>query len=94
MNAKELFAQKAYKEFDKKVRETFKFREDDIQIISTNILALQVCSPFGIDETTQRLNVQYPSGTSNGWVFDPKQSGEKEVICEDHNDRIHRVYIC
>lgn len=94
MNASELFAKKAYKEFDTKVREVFKFRKDDIQIINSSILAVQVCSPFSVDETAKRLNEQYPAGTSNGWQFDAKQSGEKVVICEDHSDRTHRVFVC
>ena len=91
MNAQELMDEKRYAEADDKMTQARTFRADDIQIIMSSFLALQVCSPFDVDETTVRVNAQFPAGTSGGWQFDPQQG---EVKCSQHGNRTHRVFLC
>lgn len=91
MNAQELMNEKRYSEADAEMAKARTFREDDIQVIKSNVLALQVCSPFNADETTTRVNAQFPAGTSGGWQFDP---GQGEVKCSEHDNRTHGVFLC
>lgn len=73
----------------------------DVIIYSKGLFNCSVCAPkdMNIKDVTHAVNLQNPSGTTNGWVLSDdktfRQGGQMPGPCDKHPDtRIHYLFHC
>ncbi len=81
------------KTWEQHLKELQASHSDELDIIATNLLAVQVC--VRRDLTAQRIeeltNLVYPCGTTNGWGI----NGDiPSVVCSNDSGRLHYVLWC
>lgn len=64
---------------------------NDLIIMKTLALAVQVCTTLSDEEATTKVNAVHPAGTEHGWMVDTEQGCFE---CDDNPGRRHIVFVC
>ena len=71
---------------------------DDFIAYAVGLVSASVCTSLPIDEATERLNREYPTGLSHGWQPSTDEAfatGEPQPgPCEQSADRKHCLFHC
>lgn len=71
-------------------------KENEIWVYSNGIVCCSVCSPFDVEETTERLNLKNPTGVGN-WSLseeDFRDGVSNPCSCPDDDNRKHYLFNC
>jgi hypothetical protein len=73
----------------------------EVVVYSRGLFNCSVCAPkeMDVNDVTNAVNVQYPAGTTNGWVLSEdktfKQGGPMPGPCDQNPEtRIHYLFNC
>lgn len=67
------------------------------EIYATGLLHTSVCTNLTIEEATERLNKELPTGISNGWQLhegDFADGHSNSCVCEENTNYKHYLFSC
>jgi hypothetical protein len=71
-------------------------KDDNCEILRSNVVSIQVCSCLSEAETLKWLRRESPAGTRSNWESQRKGDADYKapVQCADDPDRTHYIFIC